>query len=71
MFIDKNDKNRLINFDLEKGQVSEDFHFKKQLGENGIEGIVNEYKNAQNTESRVFHGMNRRNMFTIDPRIST
>ena len=29
MFIDKNDRNRLINFDLEKGQISEDIHFKK------------------------------------------
>lgn len=37
MFVDKNDRNRLLNFDLEKGQITEDFHLKQNLGDLGID----------------------------------
>ena len=33
--------------------------------------IVNEFKNAQNTASQLFQGISERNVFTIDPRISS
>ena len=46
LFVDKNDRNRLVNFDLEKGQIADDMHLGDELGELGISQVVNEYKNA-------------------------
>jgi len=48
LFIDKMDKNRLINFDLEAGKVVEEFNTQGQTDQ-GIKMITNEFKNSQNT----------------------
>lgn len=71
LFIDKNDKNRLVNYDLESGKIADEFNLKEKLGENGASMIVNEFKNASNTASQLFQGISERNMFTIDPRINS
>ena len=70
LFIDKMDKNRLINFDLEAGKVVEEFNTQGQTDQ-GIKMITNEFKNAQNTAAQLFHGVSRKNVFTIDPRLNT
>ena len=71
LFIDKNDANHLINFDLEKGVVSDEIRTTTKLGSEGISMMVNEFKNAQHTPSQLLQGMNGRNMFTIDPRVNS
>lgn len=58
MFIDKNDKNRIVNFDLEAGRISDEINLSSRLGETGAKMIVNEFKNASNTASQLFHGIN-------------
>ena len=51
LFIDKNNKNRVVNYDLESGQVADEYNMQDKLGARGIEMIVNEFKNASNTAS--------------------
>ena len=51
LFIDKNDPNRVVNYDLEKGQVADEYNLRGKLGDAGTTRIVNEFKNAQNTAS--------------------
>ena len=51
LFIDKNDRNRIVNFDLEAGQIADEFDLSAKLGDNGASMIVNEFKNASNTAS--------------------
>ena len=46
LFADSKDKNRLINFDLEKGQIAEEYDTREVLGIDGLDQVVNEYKNA-------------------------
>ena len=45
MFIDKHDKNRLINFDLEAGKVVEEFDTTGKCND-GIKIVTNEFKNS-------------------------
>ena len=71
LFIDKNDSNRVVSYDLEAGAISDEFKLRSKLGEQGAQMIVNEFKNASNTASQIFQGMNERNMFTIDPRVNS
>lgn len=71
LFIDKHNRNRVINFDLEAGAIADEYNLESKLGESGAKQIINEFKNASNTASQVFHGMNQRNMFTIDPRVNS
>ena len=46
LFIDKNDKNRVFNYDLESGKIADEFRTHSKFGEGGISMIVNEFKNA-------------------------
>ena len=46
LFIDKNDKNRVVNYDLESGKIADEFRTHSKFGESGISMIVNEFKNA-------------------------
>ena len=71
LFLDSKDKNRVINYDLEKGQIADEYHTKEALGDLGLDQVVNEAKNGQATAAQLFQGMNRRNLFTIDPRLNT
>ena len=71
LFLDSKNNNRVISYDLEKGQIADEFHTEEALGELGVDQVVNEMKNGQTTASRVFQGMNQRNMFTLDPRLNT
>ena len=71
LFLDGKNKNRVINYDLEKGQIADEYHTKDALGDLGLDQVVNEAKNGQTTAAQLFQGMNRRNMFTIDPRLNT
>lgn len=48
LFIDKHDKNRLVNFDLEAGKVVEEFDTTGKCND-GIKMVTNEFKNSQNT----------------------
>jgi site-specific recombinase XerD len=48
LFVDKNNKNRLVNFDLEAGKVVEEYHTTEETGD-GVKCITNEFKNSQNT----------------------
>lgn len=70
LFIDKNNKNRVINYDLESGQIADEFNMENKLGAKGIGMIVNEFKNASNTASQLFQGISEKNVFTIDPRLN-
>jgi hypothetical protein len=67
LFLDKLDKNRLINFDLEKGKVVEEYDVTGKCNE-GIKQLTTEFKNGA---SQLFQGVSRQNMFTIDPRLNT
>ena len=58
IFIDKNDGNRVVNYDLEAGKIADEYNLRSKLGDKGAQMIVNEFKNASNTASQVFHGMN-------------
>ena len=49
LFLDSKDKNRVINYDLEKGQIADEYHTKEALGDLGLDQIVNEAKNGQTT----------------------
>ena len=51
MFIDKNDRNRIVNFDLEAGRIADEINLKTKLGDAGAKMIVNEFKNSSNTAS--------------------
>ena len=51
LFIDKNNRNRVINFDLEAGAIADEYNLESKLGESGARQIVNEFKNASNTAS--------------------
>mmetsp|Transcript_1642 Transcript_1642/g.2272 ORF Transcript_1642/g.2272 Transcript_1642/m.2272 type:complete len:80 (-) Transcript_1642:788-1027(-) len=51
LFIDKNNKNRVVNFDLEAGAIADEYNLESKLGESGAKMIVNEFKNASNTPS--------------------
>lgn len=46
LFIDKNDKNRVVSYDLESGQIADEFNLRGKLGDTGCSMIVNEFKNA-------------------------
>lgn len=45
LFVDKFDKNRLINFDLEHGKVVDEYDVTGKCNQ-GIKMITNEFKNA-------------------------
>ena len=46
LFLDSKDPNRVINYDLEKGQIADEYHTKEALGELGLDQVVNEAKNG-------------------------
>jgi hypothetical protein len=45
LFVDKKDKNRLVNFDLEAGKVVEEYDTTGKCNQ-GIKMVTNEFKNA-------------------------
>jgi len=46
LFVDSKNNNRLINYDLEKGQIADEFHTEEALGDMGVDQVVNELKNG-------------------------
>lgn len=70
LFVDKNNRNCVVNFDLEKGKVVEKYDTSEKCN-TGIKQLVNEHKNAQNTAAQLFHGVSGQNVFTIDPRLNS
>lgn len=48
LFIDKRDKNRMVNYDLESGKVVEEFDVTGKCND-GVKMVTNEFKNAQST----------------------
>lgn len=36
LFIDKNDRNRVVNYDLESGQIADEFRTHSKFGDQGI-----------------------------------
>ena len=71
LFVDKKNKNRVVNYDLESGQIADEFDMGDKLGADGVAMIVNEFKNASNTASQLFQGISERNVFTLDPRLNS
>ena len=54
LFLDSKNPNRVINYDLEKGQIADEFNTEDTLGDLGVDQVVNELKNGQTTASRLF-----------------
>ena len=54
LFVDKNDKSRVVNYDLEAGAISDEFKLHEKYGGKGVDMLVNEFRNAQNTASQLF-----------------
>ena len=46
LFVDKNDKSRVVNYDLEAGQISDEFKLHEKYGGKGVDMLVNEFRNA-------------------------
>ena len=53
LFMDKFDRNCLVNYDLETGKIVETYDLQGHCNE-GVKMITNEAKNAQSTPSQLF-----------------
>ena len=40
LFIDAKDRNRIFNYDLEKGQIAEEYNTKGKIGEEGVLAMI-------------------------------
>lgn len=68
IFLDDNDKSKMYTFDLEGGKIVDEFQADKSGSD--MSQLTSQFKNSQTSSQQTFYGINKKNIFTLDPRVS-